>query len=71
LPKIKLELLLPKEVVFEALFQFTPTIKKAEMMIKINRPIPIIFFIYTPPAMLKYRIYPITLKSFAFKPNGL
>jgi hypothetical protein len=57
LPKIELEFLLSKVVVFKALFQLIPVIKKVEMRIKINRMIEIIFFIYTPPAMLKYRIY--------------
>jgi hypothetical protein len=66
LPKIHSGLLMSKEVVFEAPFQFTPTIKKAEIITKTSRPIPINFFIYTPPAMLRYRIYSITLKSFAF-----
>jgi hypothetical protein len=55
LPKIHPGFLMSKEVVFEALFQFTPTIKKAEIITKINRLIPINFFIYS-----------ITLKSFAF-----
>lgn len=32
----------------------------------LNRLIQIIFFIYTPPAMLKYCIYPIDFKIFAF-----
>lgn len=53
-------------MVLKALLWSNPTIKRVEMRNRLTRLIQIIFFIYTPPAMLKYCIYPIDFKIFDF-----